>query len=68
MTPYWDSLLADPFPEVKLCFCGRGAQLRGTRKTMVWDFSQYLIECPGEVSLLHPESRGRLRDADVPDA
>ena len=54
MTPYWDSLLADPFPEVKLCFFSsrRGNATRG--KDWVWDFSRYLIEwrggnapCPG---------------------
>ncbi len=70
MTPYWDSLLADPLPEVKLCFwkCRR-VKDHPLLKHMVWDFSLYLIECPGEDSSLAPGITGAGREMpDVPDA
>lgn len=44
MTPYWDSLLADPFSEVKLCFFPSGREKANPGVDCVWDFSPYLIE------------------------
>ena len=44
---YWQSLLADPSTEVKLCVLG-ALEVTGAPFRLLWDTRGLLLECPGK--------------------
>ena len=44
---YWQSLLADPSTEVKLCFLSASG-VTGPSIRLLWDTRGLLLECPGK--------------------